>query len=289
MISVVIPAHNESGVIARCLDTLTAGASADEIEIIVGCNGCADNTATQARRASKDFVRVIETEVASKSNALNLADGAVAAFPRFYLDADVVLKIEAVREVARVMSERPDVLAAAPLIEFDLKDRPWRVRAFYEVWSALPYCRNGMIGSGVYALSKEGRRRFDKFPEITADDAFVRMHFKPSDRLTVESCRFTVSAPRTLRGLIRIKARAHFGDRELRARFPELLANKQDEHGRALLGLLKQPSLWSKIGVYLFVRLASRIMGTWRFHYGDHRKWERDDTSRQPQSQVAGP
>ena len=75
-------------------------------------------------------------------------------------------------------------------MEFDLTDRPWAVRAFYEVWSKLPYCRSGMIGSGVYALSEEGRRRFGRFPDITADDAFVRLHFKPAERRTVESCRF---------------------------------------------------------------------------------------------------
>jgi glycosyltransferase involved in cell wall biosynthesis len=279
--SIVIPAHNESGVIGRCVRSLIESAAPGEMEIVVACNGCTDDTAEQARRAGGEFVRVVETDVASKSRALNLGDSAATGFPRFYVDADVVLSTAAVREVARAMGERPGVLAAAPLIEFAVKDRPWAVRAFYEVWSVLPYCRNGMIGSGAYALSEEGRRRFDRFPDITADDAFVRLHFRPAERLTVESCRFTVTPPRTLWGVIKIKTRAYFGDYELRSRFPDLLSNKRDGHERALRGLMKRPSWWAKVGVYLYVRLMSRAMAYRRYYFGDHRKWERDETSRQ--------
>jgi glycosyltransferase involved in cell wall biosynthesis len=287
MISLLIPAHNESGLIARCLSTLTAGAAQGELEIIVACNGCTDDTATQACRAGGKFVRVIETPIASKSNALNLADAAAVGFPRFYLDADVAMTIETVRAVARIMAERPNVLAAAPLIEFDLAGRPWVVRAFYHVWKRLPYCRHGMIGSGVYALSEAGRRRFDRFPNITADDAFVRLHFTPNERMTVEACRFTVTPPNSLGGVIKIKTRAYFGDHELRSKYPQLFVNKLDGHGHALLKLARDPRWWPKICVYLYVRLATRLLGYKRYRWGDHRKWERDESSRKPQPQAA--
>jgi hypothetical protein len=222
--------------------------------------------------------------VPSKSNALNLGDRAAEEMggPRFYVDADVILGPGAVGEVARVLRDEPGVLAAAPAIQFDLRDRPWAVRAFYGVWSALPYCRDGMIGSGVHAVSEVGRKRWGQFPDITADDAFVRLHFKPEERRTVETCRFVVSPPRTILGVIKIKTRAHFGDMELRAKFPELFVNKQDQHGRALGGLVRDPSWWPAVGVYLAVRTISRIRGWWRFRFGDHHKWERDDTSRMP-------
>src|SRR5687767_1459502 len=144
MISVIIPAHNESKVIGRCLSALTAGAGESELEVIVVCNGCTDDTAALSRQFPAS-VRVIETDVPSKSNALNLGDRAASGFPRFYVDADVVLPIESVREVARVL-EQGVVLAAAPRIEFDLSKRGWAVRAFYDVWSRLPYCREGMVG-----------------------------------------------------------------------------------------------------------------------------------------------
>ena len=44
MISVIIPAHNEGKVIAAALKGLAAGAISGELEVIVVCNGCTDNT-----------------------------------------------------------------------------------------------------------------------------------------------------------------------------------------------------------------------------------------------------
>ena len=43
-----------------------------------------------------------------------------------------------------------------------------------------------MIGVGVYALSEEGRRRFDEFPEVIADDGYVRMLFSGTERIRVD-------------------------------------------------------------------------------------------------------
>jgi cellulose synthase/poly-beta-1,6-N-acetylglucosamine synthase-like glycosyltransferase len=195
--AVVIPAHDEENVIARCVDAML-GDDGTRAQIVVVANGCTDRTA-QVAASRGPTVRVVETPVASKANALNVGDATAVGFPRFYVDADVVLDPGAIQQVVAAL-EQPGVLAAAPLIRFNLEDRPWAVRAFYEVWSALPYCRSGMIGSGVYALSEEGRRRFDRFPDITGDDAFVRLRFQPHERVTVKTCRFTITPPKTLRG-----------------------------------------------------------------------------------------
>ena len=45
MISVIIPAHNEESVIARCLEAFVTGAEPGELEAIVVANGCSDATA----------------------------------------------------------------------------------------------------------------------------------------------------------------------------------------------------------------------------------------------------
>src|SRR3954470_11754775 len=50
IISVVVPAHDEEQVITRCLRALTGGTAAEEVEVIVVCNGCSDRTADVARR-----------------------------------------------------------------------------------------------------------------------------------------------------------------------------------------------------------------------------------------------
>ena len=76
MISVIIPAHNEGSVIARTLQAMTDGAEPGELDVIVVCNGCSDNTSAVARRFGAP-VRVVETDVASKTHALNLGDETV--------------------------------------------------------------------------------------------------------------------------------------------------------------------------------------------------------------------
>ena len=178
MISVVIPAFNEGAVIGRNLEKMVGGAAPGELEVVVVCNGCTDNTADVAR--SFPLVNVIETSVPSKTNALNLGDRAVSGFPRFYVDADVMISLESLRVVARVLGTG-QYLAAAPRMEADVSKSNWFVRAFQRVWMQLPYCRQGLIAQA-YGISEEGRRRFGEFPSITADDAFVRLHFAPDER-----------------------------------------------------------------------------------------------------------
>src|SRR5687768_15628594 len=118
MISVIIPAHNEERVIGRGVAAVTAEARPGELEVIVVCNGCRDGTADEARRVGEE-VRVIVTDVASKVHALNLGDAAARGFPRFFVDADVVLTLDELRRLAARL-ESGDVLAVAPRFQMDL-------------------------------------------------------------------------------------------------------------------------------------------------------------------------
>ena len=128
---------------------------------------------------------MIETPRASKTAALNLGDALVSGFPRFYVDADVALPLASVRRIAARLVEG-DALAASPVMDVDLRGSSLAVRAYYRIWMRLPYVREGMIGVGVYALSEEGRRRFEEFPEVIADDGYVRMLFSAE---RAHSCR----------------------------------------------------------------------------------------------------
>jgi glycosyltransferase involved in cell wall biosynthesis len=279
--TVVIPAHNEGGGICRCLRSLIGEAGAEVLQVIVVCNACTDATAKLARKFGPN-VHVVETATPGKANALNMGDRVAAGFPRFYVDADIELPIESIREVSRALADG-EVLAAAPMMRVDLNGRPYAIRAFYQVWLALPYCRDGMVGSGVYAVSEAGRRRWGVFPAITADDGYARLHLAPHERKTVESCHFTIHAPRTLRDLIAIKTRAHFGNLELKARYPDLWKNEGSSHRGALARLAIRPRWWPAIAVYCFVRFLARRRAKIRFRSGDHNRWERDDSSRTPE------
>jgi glycosyltransferase involved in cell wall biosynthesis len=277
MISVIIPAHNESSVIVRTLRVMTRGAEPSELDVIVVCNGCADDTATVARSSTYP-VRVIETNVPSKIHALNLGDEAARTFPRIYADADVVITIETIRALARRL-ESGQMLAVAPTPSFDLTGCSWPVRACYQIRSLLPSAQEGIGGSGVYALSEVGRQRFHEFPAVTADDGFVRIQFQSHERETLGSVTSTVFPPRTIRDLISTKTRAHYGSFELASLFPVLWKNRGESNNRSLLRLFRNVRLWPQLTVYCVVTAISKRRAQSRLR-GGIAKWERDNTSR---------
>jgi glycosyltransferase involved in cell wall biosynthesis len=100
--SIVVPAHNEERVLGRTLSALLADTSPSEFDVVVVANGCTDGTAEVARGFGG--VRVVETDVPSKSHALRLGDETAAGFPRVYLDADVVLPAAHVRALCAALS-----------------------------------------------------------------------------------------------------------------------------------------------------------------------------------------
>jgi glycosyltransferase involved in cell wall biosynthesis len=267
--------------IARCLTAITTGAYPGEVEIIVVANGCSDRTAEIAQSFG-NTIQVINSPIPLKSNALNLGDNAASGFPRFFVDADIVMPIDSIRRVAKRL-EVNDVLAAAPRMHVDYSDRSRAIRAFYRVWTRLPYFQSQMIGSGVYALSRSGRARFDHFPDIIADDGFIRLLFRPGERVCVDDCIFILTPPKDIISLIKIKTRAHYGNYELARRFPELVVNEGRSRGSALATILCSPDLWLALPLYCFVMAIAKLRAHWRVWFGGA-KWDRDKSSR-----ITGP
>ena len=279
-ISVVIPAHNEETVLGRGLDGVLSGAPLGEIDVVVVCNGCSDGTADVARSYG-DRVRVIETPIPSKTHALNLGDEAARGFPRFYVDADVVLTLDGIRRIAARLGAS-GAPAAAPVMQVDLSGSSWPVRAFYAIWTQMPYTCEGMIGVGVYALSEEGRRRFGRFPDVIADDGYVRALFSPVERVRVDEVPVKVVAPATYSDLVRVKTRSRLGGFELAERFPNLAA---DERGRkdyasALRIVAFRPWLWPQATAYLWINVVCRWRARGAMRRRDAVVWERDTSSR---------
>lgn len=276
--SIIIPAHNERAVIVRTLEALLDGLP-DGVEVFVVCNGCSDGTA-EAARAVGGRVRVVEIETASKTAALNEGDRVATYFPRIYMDADVRIKGRDVVTLVRYMQEH-GVPAAAPKAVMQVDHASWPVRAYYRTWFALPYVKAGMVGCGVFALSKEGRSRFGEFPSITADDGFVRFHFRDDERPVVEDCPVIVTAPATLKGLLAIKTRSRYGKLELRQRFPELLNQKNaNSRFRSIAGLFRSPRNWPAAFVYIAVCALVSIRARRKARSARPSHWERDDSSR---------
>jgi glycosyltransferase involved in cell wall biosynthesis len=273
--SVVIPAHNEANVIGRGLrrlfDSLGAG-----IEVVVVCNGCTDGTADVVRFAGHRLT-VIELGVASKAEALRAADRFATAFPRVYLDADVLVSGAAVHTVLEHL-RRPGALAARPPIVYDTSSSSWVVRRFYRARAQIPAVMGSLWGAGVYALSAEGRRRFDEFPLLVADDLFVDRLFRTDEIDMVDTTPVVVVASATASGLLATFRRTFRGNRAI----GELAAT--DRPGtRATVGDLlrlarRGPAEFVDAAVYAAVVVWARALA-WR-HPRASRVWERDDTSR---------
>ncbi len=278
MISVVIPAHNEECCIRHTLTALGLGGP-DLVQVVVVANGCHDDTASRAREFSPSIV-VVETSVPSKPNALNLGDEKCNGFPRAYLDADIELSPGTLRILANQLRES-GALVAAPAMSMRFDRSAWAVRAYYRVWQQLPYVQEGLIGVGMYMISEEGRRRFDRFPDIIADDGYVRRLYAPHERISVSECHAIVSAPTSLWGLIKIKTRSRLGGYELGEAFPDLLANEPKDYGEAMRGILRQPSLWPAVIAYLGVNAIARVRARRMLKQSKRKVWERDDSSRQ--------
>lgn len=285
MISVIIPAHNEASNIAATLARLLEGAFPEELDVIVVCNGCRDTTAKIARGAGS-AVRVIETAVANKANALNIGDKVAGlAFPRFYVDADVSMTLETLRTLARRLNQG-DLLAVAPVGHIDTASCSWMVRWFSDIAALLPSASQCKGGSGVYALSRSGRSRFDAFPDIIADDAFVRIQFTEQECETIPGLYSMVRPPRTIWDLIRVRTRVRYGHIELARSCPRLWTQNWPSNSRSILDFVGCCSLWPKLAVYLWVTLAARWKANRRFE-SNVRIWERDAASRAAASHQA--
>lgn len=285
--SIIIPAHNEEKVLASTLRPLLPGVEEGTLEVIVVCNGCVDRTAEVVASLHSDII-CLETPVPSKAHALNFGDSRAHWYPRIYQDADVVLSLETVHRIAAFLRDGR-YLAVAPAMHMDFHQASWAVRAYYDIWQRLPYVREGMIGVGVYALSEQGRKRFATFPDIIADDGYVRALFLLHERTVVPECWSLVRAPKNMAGLLKIKTRSRRGRYELARTFPELMANEKKGYGRALLPLLTSLSLWPQVMVYLYVNLLARLLAHMGNARGGSVHWERDESSRDAvRGQITG-
>lgn len=279
MFSVVIPAHNEEAVIAQSLKRLTEGAAPGECEIIVSCNACKDRTADIARSFSG--VTVIETDKPGKPNALTRADQVATAFPRIYLDADILMTAETARELARVLSEG-SIHAAAPRLKVDIQGRSWLIKAYYAIWTRLPYCTQGMVGSGVYALSEQGRSRFGDFPELLAEDDFIRLLFAPHERKTLPDHDFIIAAPTSFAALLKLRRRWERSNRQIDNRYDGMRQNDERNYLPFFKELLFKPGLWLALLVYIYAIGSSRLAAAWQLKFAKNPwEWSRDNTARE--------
>ncbi len=274
--SIIIPAHNEARVIGNCLDTLLRDFGAGEFDIVVVCNGCTDDTEGVAMTFG-ERVRVFSIQQPSKVAALNLGDKFARTYPRVYLDSDLRVSGNSIRALVKTLVG--EKLAAIGFMDVDFQNRSWLVRSFYRIWLLHPYHTQGKFG-GVYALSKEGCRKRGHYPDIIADDAFVKNSFVAEEYETVPECRFMVSPPTTLIDVFRVRTRSYLGNLQLRDSNHATSGVKPYNRKGWLKRVAKFPNLWPGLPIYLVLNGAAKINALLRHRLAIY-TWLRDESSRE--------
>jgi cellulose synthase/poly-beta-1,6-N-acetylglucosamine synthase-like glycosyltransferase len=274
-VSVIVPAHNESAGIGRLLGLLTTESSEGEVEVIVACNSCTDETADTAR--AYEGVVVVEIPEASKWLALEAGNVVARHAVRAYVDADVAISRHDLMTLVSALTD--GVLAAGPERRLSLETAAWGVRWYYDVWQRLPQVRSGLFGRGMIVLSPEGHERVRGLPMVMSDDLAISEAFAPSERAIVPSAVVVIECPRTLRDLIRRRERIATGNSQA-----DQLGLRSRVARTSLTDLLKiaaeSPALAAKVGVFVAVTSAGRLRARRRVRQGDFTTWLRDESTR---------
>jgi hypothetical protein len=251
-VDVVVPAHDERALIGACLRSVAAAAAGLDVRVVVVANGCTDDTADVARAAGAGVdLLVVELPAASKPAALNAANGYLRGVPVVYLDADTVLTPGSLPALVAAMDAAggPVLVGPRPIL---VRPGDRLARGFGAVWSRLPSVDGDVVGSGCYAVNPAGRRRWGDFPDVIADDAFVRSRFARTERRVVDEAGMLLVLPAG-RELVRVLARWRQGNAELAGASP---AAGGASNARAVLAARE---LWPHVPAFLWVQVASRL------------------------------
>jgi glycosyltransferase involved in cell wall biosynthesis len=272
-----MPAHNEESTVGRSLGALRD--LAGDVELVVVCNGCTDDTAAAARQAAP-WARVVELSDASKPAALRAGDATMTAMPRLYLDADVVLAADGLRRLATVLEEQK-LAAVAPTPRYDIAGASAIVRSHYRMWTALNTSVNAIYGTGAMMVSACGRARFGEWPDVIADDYFLDGLFAADEKRRVAEVETLVTLPRHFVACVSRKARVHQGKRDvIDAGFRPAQSGGTAPSSSIVALVRAQPSMAVHVPAHVLVTMSARILSAWRRRRRTAHNFYRDTSSR---------
>jgi glycosyltransferase involved in cell wall biosynthesis len=268
VLSVIIPANNEQALLGACLSSVMASDSpACPIEIIVVANGCTDATAEVAQgfvaqaQARGWKMQVLDLTQGGKMRALNAGDAAATLPWRAYLDADVTLHPKLLDQLCHAL-DGPKARYASGTLRITAQGTV--SRGYAATYRRVPFMAQGVPGCGLFAVNAAGRARWGKVPDIISDDTYVRLLFRPEERVAV---RATYDWPivEGFRALVRVRRRQDRGVRQVAALFPDLMANEDKARlgprGMLMLALRNPVGFAIYSGVAVAVRLGDRRRG----------------------------
>jgi hypothetical protein len=217
-------------------------------------------------------VTVVTIDEVGKHFALNEGDRlAQDVFPRLYCDADVHIDASSVNALVQALTTSR-VAVAGPRVEYGVDQSSWGIKMYCRALKSpilSEWLDVHLVGRGLYATSREARKRFDVFPPLFADDKFFDSQFRGDEKHTVSGCHVVLWVPATLRRLIRSEARVAQGNREyasfLESRHPHfesrhfVLRNVQRVRTLRIWAKKLRPRDMIPIATYLYVTILAYL------------------------------
>lgn len=278
-VCVIIPARDEAQVLPTSLKSLLKQDFAGVMRLIISDNGSSDATVEVAKNWAEKFERaghevwVLHLPYGNKPAALNVADVAAEDLIRVYLDADIELSPNCITEIVVAMAPDSGALMCCPQMRI-APGSGWVTQRWGRAWTRLPWVSEDAIGGGVYAVSSQGRRRWQQYPNIVAEDAFVQVQFRRNERRVLPNCYFLIRLPEGFSDLVKIRTRQLRGNRELSRHMSGDWGRASYPLARRLKFVLSCPRLWPDLPVYLLVNLFAFHKARQRAAVGT-RMWER--------------
>lgn len=212
---IVIPVRNEAAALREILPALLSEMEGLRARPVWVCNGCIDESVQVIRSLAGRSAEIIELTRPGKTGALQAGDDALnELFPRFYLDADIILSPGALPALLRPLVDgRADLVA--PRIIHTTEGVTALSAAMARTWNALPFAREATF-LGAAGVSRAGRAAWERWPDILGDDIFMAASIAPHRRLIVSQVTAETRPPPNFTGWVRMRARWMQGEAELR-------------------------------------------------------------------------
>jgi len=275
---IIIPAYNEQAVIKNTLSQLGGGNSSG-FQIVVVCNGCEDQTESIVR---EHFPLVYCETLAksSKARAIRQAEMLDIGFPRLYLDADIVITETTVEGLFEHAIAKPEPALLVPHSIAILDNCSCWVQRFYHSWYQTNFVKQHGFGAGCYLVNRAGRTRFGDWPDLIADDGFIRTQFADEETHIVKTQVVHVAAPNSLWSLLKVKSRSKYGNLQLKRYLADnKVVNRQSSINSGMK--FGPESTLSIIDIFIYNTVNALAFGIAKWHHltGSF-VWHRDNSNR---------